>query len=130
MGETTQTIVLLFIIIGVKVIQIKLGTPSRHFGLSQLLFLLSEVTKTHLVFLGKFSRGIVSADALVNEHVVLTAGLELSNKLGPLSAVSLGFLRGTMLLKRIHLLLLLRYGPFSTFAEVSELLSSLALDLI
>ena len=130
MGETTQTIVVLFLGIGVEVIQIELGTPSRHLGLPQLLLLLSEVSKAHLIFLGKLSRGIASTDALVNEYIVLAAGLELSNQLGPLGAVSLGLLRGTMLFKRIHQLLLLRCGTFSTFTEVSELLSSLAFDLV
>ena len=130
MGETTQSIVVLFLGIGVEVIQIELGSPGRHLGLPQLLLLLSEVSKAHLIFLGKLSRGIASTDALVNEHIVLAAGLELSNQLGPLCAVSLSLLRGTMLFKRIHQLLLLRQGPFSTFTEVSELLSSLALDLV
>ena len=130
MGEPTQIIVFHFIRIGVEVIQIELCAPCSHLGLPQLLFLLSEVAKTHLVFLGKFSRSIAATDALVNEHVVLAAGLELSNQLGPLSAVSLGLLRGAMLLKGIHQLLLLRCATFSTFTEVSELLSSLALDLV
>ena len=92
MGEPTQPIVVVSFRIRVEVIQIELSTPSGHLGLPQLLLLLSEVAKTHLIFLGKLSRGIASTDTLVNEHIVLAAGLELSNQLGPLSPVSLGLL--------------------------------------